>query len=297
MLLSLACAGSSEAATGGATAPDESAAPSKQAGGSPYDRRRAAWLRRPVLTSFVLRRPRLFLHGLPAKVTYRIRSRTRLASVRISVTPAGARRAAATIAVPPRQTGTVPLTGQEAGILPEGDYRLRISARDVRGRRLRRGAGISSSSDLSILHHRFPVGGPFDFGGADARFGAVRDGHTHQGQDLTAAEGTPLLAPRAGIVEAVQYQERGAGHYVVIDGVGEDRDYVFMHLRTGSVRVQEGQYVRTGQAIAEVGDTGRSSGAHLHFEIWEGGGWYGGGRPVDPLPMLKRWAAATRSRA
>ena len=44
----------------------------------------------------------------------------------------------------------------------------------------------------------FPVAGPHDYGGADSGFGAGRAGHIHQGQDVAAAEGTPLVAPRAG---------------------------------------------------------------------------------------------------
>jgi murein DD-endopeptidase MepM/ murein hydrolase activator NlpD len=87
----------------------------------------------------------------------------------------------------------------------------------------------------------------------------------------------------------VEYQAKGAGHYVVVGG-SDGRDYVFMHLRTGTTLVREGQVVRTGQRLAEVGSTGGSSGPHLHFEIWEGGGgWYDGGHPVDPLPYLKSW--------
>ena len=136
--------------------------------------------------------------------------------------------------------------------------------------------------------HRFPIAGAFDWGGPDAGFGARRKGHRHQGQDLAAASGTPVVAPYRGVVTAVQYQARGAGRYVVIDG--EDYAYVFMHLRTGSVVVREGERVRTGQAIAEVGSTGESSGPHLHFELWEGP-WYDGGHPIDPLPLLQQWAS------
>jgi len=138
--------------------------------------------------------------------------------------------------------------------------------------------------------HLFPVVGTYSFGGKDSRFGAGRRGHTHQGQDIAAAQGTPVVAPRSGVVEVVRYQASGAGHYVVLDGAGEDRDYVFMHLVTGSIPVSEGQTVRKGALLGRVGNTGVSFGPHLHFEIWVGGGWYTGGHPIDPLPILRRWA-------
>jgi murein DD-endopeptidase MepM/ murein hydrolase activator NlpD len=142
-----------------------------------------------------------------------------------------------------------------------------------------------TSADL--VPHRFPVAGPFDWGGPEALFGAKRRGHRHQGQDLPAVAGTPVVAPYRGVVMAVQYQARGAGHYVVVHS--EDYDYVFMHLRTGSTLVDEGQRVRTGQQVGEVGSTGESSGPHLHFEIWLGA-WYSGGHPIDPLSLLQQWS-------
>ena len=52
-----------------------------------------------------------------------------------------------------------------------------------------------------------------------------------------------------------------------------------------------GDTVTVGQLVGKVGSTGNSTGAHLHFEIWVGGGWYTGGHPTDPLPLLKSWAA------
>jgi murein DD-endopeptidase MepM/ murein hydrolase activator NlpD len=142
----------------------------------------------------------------------------------------------------------------------------------------------------SATGHRFPIAGPFSWGGSGGRFGAGRPGRTHQGQDLVAAEGTPIVAPASGVIEAVQYQASGAGHYIVLDGADEDRDYVFMHLRAGSITVKRGQQVRAGQRIGEVGNTGASFGAHLHFEVWTGKGWYTGGSPIDPLPLLRAWA-------
>jgi murein DD-endopeptidase MepM/ murein hydrolase activator NlpD len=137
--------------------------------------------------------------------------------------------------------------------------------------------------------HHFPVSGSYSLGGADARFGAKREGHRHQGQDVVAAEGTPVVAPWAGLVEFVRFQRSGAGWYVVLDGDDEDRDYVFMHLRKDSILVAPGQHVSAGEPLAQVGNTGSSSGPHLHFEIWVGG-WYDGGEPVDPLPLLQQWS-------
>jgi murein DD-endopeptidase MepM/ murein hydrolase activator NlpD len=249
--------------------------------------------RGPVLTSFELRRSRLFLYGHSARVSFRIRGRSPV-RVRLELRRPGSRALVQTISLGRLATGvthSARLTGREQGVLPQGSYELRIRGRDRRGRRLRRGAHAASSVALSFFHHRFPLVGPFDYGGEGSRFGAPRRGHTHQGQDLAAAEGTPIVAPRGGVVESVQYQAGGAGHYVVVDGEGEDRDYVFMHLRSGSVVVEEQQRVRTGQRLGEVGNTGRSSGPHLHFEIWIGGWYESGGEPIDPLPLLRAWDA------
>jgi murein DD-endopeptidase MepM/ murein hydrolase activator NlpD len=131
----------------------------------------------------------------------------------------------------------------------------------------------------------FPVQGPYTFGGPDSRFGAARDGHMHQGQDIAAEEGTPVVSPVAGTVNVIAYQAKGAGHYIVISG-----DYVFMHLQAGSILVAKGQAVVPGQRIASVGNTGESEGPHLHFEYWPNGWWAKGSEPVDPLPMLQAWA-------
>ena len=135
---------------------------------------------------------------------------------------------------------------------------------------------------------RFPVAGPHTYGGAGSRFGAPRSGHAHGGQDISAAEGTPVVAPRAATVIARGFAAVGAGNYLVLAGATDNRSYVFMHLQTASLLVERGMRVAMGQTIARVGNTGTSFGAHLHFEIWEGC-WFGGGRRIDPLPDLQRW--------
>ena len=252
---------------------------------SPARRKRRAGRGRTLLTSFELLRAHLYLDGWAARVNFTLAGRRRV-PVRLHVLRAADRERVATIDLGVRGAGahSVGFTGAEGGPLPEGRYMLHLT-----GRGLRRGATASSTATLEFSHHRFPIAGSFDWGGPDARFGAKRVGHRHQGQDLTAALGTPVVAPRSGLVEAVQYQAGGAGHYVVLDGDGEDHDYVFMHLRSGSIAVKAGERVRTGQQIGEVGSTGRSSGPHLHFEIWVGG-WFAGGKPIDPLPLLQAWS-------
>jgi murein DD-endopeptidase MepM/ murein hydrolase activator NlpD len=70
----------------------------------------------------------------------------------------------------------------------------------------------------------------------------------------------------------------------------DEYDYVFMHLRRGSILVAAGQRVVAGEQLGQVGNSGRSFGAHLHFEVWTGGWFEKGGHPVDPLPLLQDWA-------
>ncbi|MFN8204437.1 MAG: M23 family metallopeptidase [Solirubrobacteraceae bacterium] len=135
----------------------------------------------------------------------------------------------------------------------------------------------------------FPVAGPHSFGGEDARFGAGRPGHTHEGQDVTAAAGTLVVAPTAGTVTAVDYQARGAGYYVVMRSV-DGRDFFLCHFQKGTTAVSVGQTVAAGTPIARVGATGSATGPHLHFEIWDGP-WRQGGHPIDPLAQLRAWDA------
>ena len=140
----------------------------------------------------------------------------------------------------------------------------------------------------------FPVKGSYSFGGADSRFGVGRVGHTHQGQDVSGAEGTPIVCPVSGSIAYAAFQKDGAGYYFVLHGAADGRDYVFMHLVKDSLRFKEGDTVTAGQHCADLGNTGHSTGPHLHFEIWVGGWYEKGGHPIDPLPQLKAWARLSR---
>jgi murein DD-endopeptidase MepM/ murein hydrolase activator NlpD len=133
----------------------------------------------------------------------------------------------------------------------------------------------------------FPVRGRVDWGERDARFGAWRGGHVHQGQDVFAPAGTPLLAVRGGrVVETGD--DGGRGNYVAIWSRPARRTFVYLHMLRPS-RVAQGGRVRTGQRVGSVGCTGSCWGDHLHLELRRGKGTTGA--PLDPLPLLRRLAA------
>jgi murein DD-endopeptidase MepM/ murein hydrolase activator NlpD len=240
--------------------------------------------------------------GAELRFAYRIDGAVPRVRVRIDLLPA-AGGAPTRLRLGSQRTGRR-LAHAWAGELAPGRYVARLHATGPRGARLVRTARASGRSALLVVEPPpppapvpavpstgvFPVQGPYDFGGEDARFGATRRGHVHQGQDVIAAEGTPLVSPRAGFVYWRAYQAAGAGHYLVIRG-DDGRDYVFMHLQDGSILVTKGQAVAAGQRLGSVGNTGDSHGAHLHFEIWPDG-WFSSdaSKPIDPLPELLAWA-------
>jgi murein DD-endopeptidase MepM/ murein hydrolase activator NlpD len=150
-------------------------------------------------------------------------------------------------------------------------------------------ASTTLSLGFAFYGYAFPILGAHEYGMSAGRFGAARSGHTHQGQDVMAACGLPLVAARGGTVQMSTWDD-AAGNYVVIDGRGTPNDFMYAHLAEPSP-LHEGETVRTGQPIGIVGDTGDAQGCHLHFEIWGAPGWYEGGSPFDPLPYLQKWDA------
>jgi murein DD-endopeptidase MepM/ murein hydrolase activator NlpD len=127
----------------------------------------------------------------------------------------------------------------------------------------------------------FPVAGSHTIGQG---FGAARTGHTHQGQDIMATCGTPVVAVSRAKVKFVSFQKL-AGNYVVIRNKKLHQDYMYAHL-AAPASVAKGTVVQPGQQLGIVGQTGDATACHLHFELWLGK-WYRGGHPVDPLPYLE----------
>lgn len=128
----------------------------------------------------------------------------------------------------------------------------------------------------------FPVPAKHKFGDG---FGA---GRGHQGVDIFAPCGTLLIAVTNTRVVRRGFQ-RAAGNYVVLRSKKLRRDYVYMHMQAPTP-LRKKQNVVPGQFVGGMGDTGRATGCHLHFEVWKGK-WYRGGRAIDPMRSLRAWDA------
>ena len=142
------------------------------------------------------------------------------------------------------------------------------------------GTGGGGGHRTAATEGVFPVQGKHTYGDG---LGA---GRGHEGQDVLAKCGEPVVAAQPGRVQANKYQS-AAGNYVVIDGKGARGHGLHAPRRRSHLR--EGQRVRAGERIGAVGDTGDATACHLHFEIWSNPGWYEGGSPEDPAPRLHRW--------
>ena len=139
---------------------------------------------------------------------------------------------------------------------------------------------------------QFPVVGDYNWGQSGAQFGASRSGRVHEGQDVFARTGTPLVAVRDGkVVETGN--DGGRGNYVAIYSADARQTYVYLHMNRPS-RVSTGERVLAGQRVGEVGCTGSCFGTHLHFEVRAGRGTQAA--PIDPEPLLTRWAQNSKSR-
>ena len=121
---------------------------------------------------------------------------------------------------------------------------------------------------------------PFADGVLGSAFGWRIDPFTnssalHTGMDFQAEAGSPILAAAGGVV--VTEYPSGYGNMVEID---HGNDQITRYAHASAMHVKKGDLVKRGQKIAAVGNTGRSTGAHLHFEVLVQG------VPQDPQKFL-----------
>jgi murein DD-endopeptidase MepM/ murein hydrolase activator NlpD len=165
-------------------------------------------------------------------------------------------------------------TGKAA---PNGSYRVLVGPS---------GSQLAEAGTVILHGHTFPVRGRHGTRGAVGDFGAGRTGgRTHQGFDVTARCGTPLVAARGGTVVRSRFDPELDGNFVIIAGLKERLTYRYSHLRRPSP-LEKGDRVHTGDFVGHVGQTGNagSTPCHLHIELRKRSG-----RFIDPEPHLRAW--------
>ena len=123
----------------------------------------------------------------------------------------------------------------------------------------------------------------------------------HNGTDIvTGNPNEPVLAAMNGRVikaEKSKAANGGFGYYVVVRHMVGTKFYtsLYAHMKKDSIKVKVGQSVKAGDQLGIIGDTGYTTGAHLHWEIWQGRthGWSSDGRGfVDPMQFIPAMAAS-----
>lgn len=122
--------------------------------------------------------------------------------------------------------------------------------------------------DLKVKKMMVPTQRPIATGNLGSSFGWRIDpisgrSALHEGLDFQADHGTSIFAAAAGVVVTQEYHQ-AFGNLIEVD---HGNDLITRYAHSSRVLVKKGDVIKRGQKIAEVGTTGRSTGAHLHFEV------------------------------
>lgn len=173
--------------------------------------------------------------------------------------------------------------GRVRGEITASQDRLVVARQDLEGAKLRAAAMSAAAATTGAAFQdgfRFPVAGPYTFRND---WGEPRGGGTrpHQGNDLFAAMGTPLVAVERGVIANKGYDTNGGDGLFLVGQSGVQ--YYYAHLSSFAPGIADGVVVQAGEVIGAVGDSGNAKGGspHCHFQIHPGGG-----APVNPYPLL-----------
>ncbi len=133
----------------------------------------------------------------------------------------------------------------------------------------------------------FPVVGSYTYTDTFGAYRADMPNHQHEGDDIFAAKGTPVVAVLDGTITGLSTTTIGGNNIHLTDARGDY--FYYAHLVRFATGLEQGDHVIAGQTIGYVGNTGDAATTppHLHFEIHPDGGL-----AVDPTPYLDAWRSA-----
>jgi murein DD-endopeptidase MepM/ murein hydrolase activator NlpD len=141
-----------------------------------------------------------------------------------------------------------------------------------------------SGSQVYVKGFVFPVQGEVEFidSWGYPRMTGTASAHWHQGTDIFAPRGTPLVAAESGELQRIGVASLGGNKLWVKGDSGTE--YYYAHLVAFAAGIHDGMRVNAGDVVGYVGDTGNARGTppHLHFEVHPNGG-----DAVNPYPLLK----------
>jgi murein DD-endopeptidase MepM/ murein hydrolase activator NlpD len=149
--------------------------------------------------------------------------------------------------------------------------------------------GINYSGEIFTNDPDAAIQWPFLVGVGMSYGYGMRSGRLHEGIDFVPGNGAPIQAIADGTVRIATEQGGAYGVTVYIDHVidGSVITSHYSHMQYGSLQVKAGDTVKVGTVVGKTGNTGRSYGAHLHFELIVNGS------TIDPMPWLKENAGRT----
>ena len=174
--------------------------------------------------------------------------------------------------------GEGPVHDMPAGDLRDGMGKLGAQLKDS-GKQLSvlESLLFNRELDRSATPSRMPIINTYITSGYGGRADPFGGGSAfHKGIDFHARVGDPVLAVADGVVS---YAGRRSGYGNVVE-VDHGNGYVTRYAHNSRLIVHVGDLVRSGQQIAKAGSTGRSTGAHVHFEVWQDG------RVLNPRKFL-----------
>jgi murein DD-endopeptidase MepM/ murein hydrolase activator NlpD len=138
---------------------------------------------------------------------------------------------------------------------------------------------LRSQKDIYVATPRgFPVSGDITSGYGKRKDPVSGEPEFHSGLDISSSPGNPIQATADGVVSYSGWTQNSG--YIVVLEHGYGYSTIYAHNKKNAVRV--GQRVKTGEVIAYVGSTGKSTGPHVHYEVWKDG------KNVNPFKYVNR---------